>query len=334
MRKTCGSLLLLAIFLLAGCGTIPESTRTAQVSPSTKDLSVIPTPTYKPPTLTSLPTPTAFLSATPTIDLYQTPVPTLSIDEQEKYILNLLASNGNCELPCWWGVEPGKTNWQDVVRLFLPLGYGDGFSSSTAPNTSTHDFPLSINQSSGPNLSLSFGVKGEVVEWAYVVAEKIHAPLEQVSYFPAFSVVMRRYSLNQILAHYGVPSQVLVGLTAGRAEQNAPWLYALWIFYDHAGILVDYEGEGLSNDNGTLTVCPSYDKLFLESFYLQSHQSDETLKDMADRTQDINAQLSEGWLLPIQTATGLSLDEFQKMFASKDDKNKEVCFKSSADLWH
>ncbi len=31
-------------------------------------------------------------------------------------------NNGGCELPCWWGITPGETSWQEVHQRFSPLG--------------------------------------------------------------------------------------------------------------------------------------------------------------------------------------------------------------------
>lgn len=29
----------------------------------------------------------------------------------------MLEKNGGCELPCWWGITPGKTSWQDAAHF-------------------------------------------------------------------------------------------------------------------------------------------------------------------------------------------------------------------------
>jgi hypothetical protein len=42
--------------------------------------------------------------------------------QEEEYLVNNLASNDDCELPCWWGIKPGETTSQFVQQMFLNLG--------------------------------------------------------------------------------------------------------------------------------------------------------------------------------------------------------------------
>ncbi|MCP4538783.1 MAG: hypothetical protein GY832_16745 [Chloroflexi bacterium] len=34
----------------------------------------------------------------------------------------MLETNGGCDLPCWWGVTPGQSEWQTVMDLTETLG--------------------------------------------------------------------------------------------------------------------------------------------------------------------------------------------------------------------
>ena len=45
-------------------------------------------------------------------------VPILRADE-DAALPELLATNGGCELPCWWGITPGVTRIEEVQTLFL-----------------------------------------------------------------------------------------------------------------------------------------------------------------------------------------------------------------------
>jgi hypothetical protein len=61
-------------------------------------------------------TPTRRTTSTPTQEptLTFTPLPTLD----QRGIQGLIDDNGGCQLPCWWGIEPGKTTKQQA-RSFL-----------------------------------------------------------------------------------------------------------------------------------------------------------------------------------------------------------------------
>jgi hypothetical protein len=39
----------------------------------------------------------------------------------QEQIEEFLATNGNCEYPCWWGMMPGETNFNDALKLFESL---------------------------------------------------------------------------------------------------------------------------------------------------------------------------------------------------------------------
>lgn len=68
------------------------------------------------PTSTLVPSPTHSLLPTmtktsKTIATFVPSLPPISKDE-------LIATNGNCKLPCFWGIQPGETKWSDLLRLF------------------------------------------------------------------------------------------------------------------------------------------------------------------------------------------------------------------------
>lgn len=61
------------------------------------------------------------LIATPTLEnTYRTPVPTLSINAEQKMVEVLKSSD--CNLPCYMGIVPGKTKWSDAKLLLETLG--------------------------------------------------------------------------------------------------------------------------------------------------------------------------------------------------------------------
>jgi hypothetical protein len=91
-------------------GAPPES-NTRQPRPTltrTPTNTPLPVPTLKPPTPTVAPSPTL--------------APTLTADQEQALVLDLLQNNGGCKLPCWWGFMPGKTDWQTAQNFFASLG--------------------------------------------------------------------------------------------------------------------------------------------------------------------------------------------------------------------
>lgn len=112
---------------------IPENTGTytptcvlTTISPATKTSAKSYTPTIRPsstPTKTSKPTHTT----TPTITETPTygPSPTVTSTPWERIysqrnIIELFNTNGNCRLPCWWGIIPGTTTTDQMRARFAP----------------------------------------------------------------------------------------------------------------------------------------------------------------------------------------------------------------------
>lgn len=107
-----GSLLLIAI--VSGCVQSVQSTPT--LSP------VIPTAPATVTIATKMTTPPLIFSATSTpVPATPTDVPALPVDDARQRLLKLLANNGNCQLPCLWGITPGKSTSLDARFVLLPL---------------------------------------------------------------------------------------------------------------------------------------------------------------------------------------------------------------------
>ncbi len=73
------------------------------------------------PTFTTLAMETQTPIVTPLPTRTSTPSPTLSPSEVQAYILDLLQKNAGCRLPCWWGIVPGQTAWQEAESFLAPL---------------------------------------------------------------------------------------------------------------------------------------------------------------------------------------------------------------------
>ena len=58
----------------------------------------------------------------PIVSLTPSPTsyPRLSREEAKPRIIEMLQTNAGCRLPCWWGITPGKTRWEEVHALLSP----------------------------------------------------------------------------------------------------------------------------------------------------------------------------------------------------------------------
>lgn len=115
LRLSKRSVMILAFSLaLVACTTPMLSTATA--FPRTT-LPVSPT---SEPITTSILT----LNPTNTPGITPIPVPTLTGEQRDRFLEDMLETNGGCELPCWWGgtIVPGKTTLGEAKRFFRSQG--------------------------------------------------------------------------------------------------------------------------------------------------------------------------------------------------------------------
>jgi hypothetical protein len=131
MKSKTQFFLVLTIFalILAGCNEtptiVPPTSTYIPITPPlfTKTLAA-PTAT-RTPTIENTATFTTTLMATqrmPTETPIQTPEITVSPKLIRKKFLELYETNGNCKLPCWWGIVPGNTTLEEVKLEFAPYG--------------------------------------------------------------------------------------------------------------------------------------------------------------------------------------------------------------------
>jgi hypothetical protein len=120
--------------------------RTATTSPTmailTKTVAPSPTSTALPSTIqeptesiTVTPTWSATPTNIPTIAPSLTPFPALSPVQRGELYDELMTTNNGCQLPCWWGLELGKSSLEEVIQLYTQFDpfitiqdYSDGYS--------------------------------------------------------------------------------------------------------------------------------------------------------------------------------------------------------------
>jgi hypothetical protein len=217
----------------------------------------MPAPTPKPPTPTVPPSPTL--------------APTLTADQEQALVLDLLQNNAGCRLPCWWGFTPGKTTWQTASTFFTSLGkniinMGRSYTSYRVEFTiMKYDIRLSqeyvvING----NIAMIWVGIGMVRNEKAVFGD------------PLFAKALQYYMLPHLLTAYGPPDEVLI-----RTFSSAPgggWVpFHLLLFYPMQGILVDYQGPNEKKGNN-LQWCPQNTNI---TMWLWMPERKLTLKDIS-----------------------------------------------------
>jgi hypothetical protein len=297
---------LLIVVTMAGCAdnldvTMPTASDT--LMPPTPTLTVSPSQTVTP-----LPSPSQ-TPKTPT----QTPipvVPTLLPEEQDAYLLNMIETNGSCELPCFMGVEPGVTPWAELRDLEGPLYNRSSYGPDQVQMES------GIIQREISNFFLEFRGSNGTIEHILVDA-LINEPSWPGSYVPKFAEAMRKYSMPNILSRYGIPSRI--SLNARGVEGGGSQAEFL-LFYYHLGISIHYGFFDVVTENkdiNGLRVCPDYLHQYYIHLYLQNAADTTPLERMIGNDYYLNE-----YFQPLEKITALSAEDFYNLFK---EPNVDAC---------
>lgn len=213
----------------------PLKLSTASMTPKPTQHLATPTPR---PSDTSTPKSTA-TSLPPSL----TPLPVLPSEQANSLVWELLVNNAGCELPCYWGITPGETAWQNANQFFasftdrIDQGPTKTYEKNGANYSETgYEVKKTIPDYSDP-VSSSYMVKNGIVEKIYV--------------FPIATEL--RYQLHQVLLKFGIPDEVLAYLLEDTPSGKS-W-FQFFLFYKDRGITAVYEGQA-HHDGNVLQVCP------------------------------------------------------------------------------
>jgi len=232
------------------------------------------------------------------------PISTPSAKEGAEITLNLLRTNNGCDLPCWWGVIPNQTSWDDAKNFLKP------FSTIYERQPPSEWFVYDVHSP----LPIEFS-DVSAVRTVYATQQGIVKEIE-TGYFDE-----QAYHLSSFLLKYGLPGQVFVSTYSsdyGLPSNKVP--LSVDLYYPERGINALYgtyasvEGEKII---GCFSKSPS---LFLWS-PSEHHRSIDYILGW-----DKNRIPYEG----IKHATGIDVQEFHEVVAKLEN---EPCLETPTNLW-
>ncbi|MCB8959957.1 MAG: hypothetical protein H6651_06565 [Ardenticatenales bacterium] len=203
------------------------------------------TQTATPDTLVELsePWPTA---ATPSRTPTTTPASTLAPAQEGDALATLMATNGGCALPCWWGVTPGVTGAQAARDLFAAQGIDDWVLSNASPPYATMalGYPRPDNASFFRDVAVTFWLDDGQVYFIGVdgsLPDDVLRPIAIELWAP--------YGPAALLNQYGQP--IFIEL----APINNSTYYRLIFAYDTIGVEIVYVLPFALQADGQARVC-------------------------------------------------------------------------------
>ncbi len=312
-RKTALFLVLFSIILLS-CSTRVDNSPDEDLVQSDAEQLIEPTATIirstePPPTSTVTPQPT------PTYGLFGgTQIEDLLGDKTpEQVVEELLITNGGCELPCWWGIVPGKTTLSTTQRFLesFALEY-----SKPAPFEYFAFFPYTQ--------TIMFPYEWKQPFQFYIYRTKDRPNVVEQIYVPYYG----NMKLSDILRKYGKPMEIHY------------WSDGDGIEGSKSRIILDYSDEGkffiievwshlvtYTEGQQLVRTCPDTNlernvSLWLFSDKLEPEPEDITLMlSKFYRREDVYKPLSKVSNVTIDEIYGLALSE------------SEICFNSPLETW-
>jgi len=222
-------LLILAMLLVDGCvmqtppPAIEQATTTQTIMPT-----FLPTQTRTP-----------FPSHTSTINEPTfTPGPTLTATETNDLINRINSPDGICSLPCWAGITPGKSHWNDVFSFL------DSFSKIRKH---------SLSQPKGYTLFVSTSetsIDDEI--WFATIY------LDENSIVEFLNGNGIRISISELLTKYGKPDEIRLFILGVLPEDKIEE-FSLLIIYREMGFFLVFESE--TTNQPMLDICPPLAKI-------------------------------------------------------------------------
>ena len=280
-----------------------------QTVPTTSDETVLSDTTMKP--VTTITHESFETPAPPPITPMPSPIPTLSLTDKKMITSEFYEANGNCELPCWWGIIPGKTDWQEAELLLNSVAielYTSAESEFDDRYSVGVDLPVSVDLSSRELL----------IQYYWIVNGKVML-IESEAPRPSSKI----YTVSKILNMYGRPKEVQIETYAySHGEINT---FSIALFYPDKGILVRYGALANFLDDYVSGCVGSG----TGSVVVWSPEQNLSFAEALNGTRGLGT-FGEQYYKSLEEATEMDIETFYQTYL---DPDTETCIETPAELW-
>jgi hypothetical protein len=289
-------------------------------------------PSPRPEVTETLTIPTALETLTP-VSTDLSPMPTLSESEAYNLLASQLLNNGDCQLPCFWGVVPGKSSPEDMEMRLMSLG-SIADTSLLGPTRGSIYFAYPKNDLL-IDVGLSYrSIADETTIQVIMLSTQVRREAENTGLAYGtmeYDEILGAYSVQNILAKYGIPTQVLVradiialNYTPSPANDLSPETFEITLLYPDQGVFVRYNmlAERLGDN---IRGCPA--KAFVD-LWLLSPETKTTYQDILsfeDQTWEGNWPYSKS----VEEAAQITIEEFSQRFKERTDD----CLEAPLNIW-
>ncbi len=318
-------------FILIGCtvsAPLPGSSLTMEVPKTSNGENALSLFTVTPQVMTHTPlpasvtvtkqamslsvTPTMTPTTQPTADNEQASIPTPPGKGLKEQVLWLYETNNGCQLPCWWGIVPGQTDWQTAKELLSR--FDQDIYRNTLPSGEIYygvNIPLPLEVFSEDRTELGVLVRDGIVVAIQTSVSIGDTPPDHLS----------QYMLSTVLTTHGQPAEVWLSTSFAPFEHNE-LPFDMLLFYPEKGIMALYNDNGIK-EGDIVRGCPQQDPARV--FTLWSPTLGWTFEKVKNDSSAYNVAY-----LPLEETTELSISEFYETFKNPDNL---TCLETEAELW-
>ena len=311
MRKIIYAVIL--VFLLAGCSASQQTiTAIPTISPTSGPVA---TETVLPPTQT----PT--LAATPSVTFPSpplwTPLPTLSPIDAEERLRTWIQGTFECLLPCWGGITPGLTSWQETVQTIEQLS---GFSSVNVSENVSCEFGLcnGVAWSLYPN-TIAEGTF--YTKFPENIVHMIKINIQNEGNAQKINL-LRNIGLQDVFRWYGLPPIFLINVESDLSDNT--FMELVLVYPERQSVIRYIKNTELVD--GKVTNCgPDHQ---IEMFILDNKEQLVSLDTIANAVEMRNLQIDDRYKT-IEEATGITSNSFFNAISSFGN----FCISTPVDMW-
>jgi len=281
--------------------TIPSAT-VAAIPTSTLTPTITDAKTPAPTVPVRLPTATVSSTVTPT------PVDTLEPEIARATIEPFLREPLNCVVPCFWGIIPGKTNFDEARNLFGRLGFSP--FEGTDPNSGRDFYSITYESIIGRRSNVTIipfnHLVANIIITPEITKQKEGSPREWIAYSP-----------ETLIKKYGKPSRVEFAL------DNGPnYVIIMIMYFDDHDLIALYSGYNMIPDRPhSPLLCPLTAPFDHVRFWMGPNPPDPPLTGSIDPLEKS---------ISLEKATSLTIDQFTQLMLGDPQK---ACFIVNGDVF-
>jgi hypothetical protein len=240
---------------------------------------------------------------------------TLPDEQAHRLVAKLLSNNGGCKLPCWWGITPNKSTWDET---------GNYLRSFTS--VETHD-PILQNENGIQHTYMWIGVNYQTFQISDPTGFEMWEDNGIISSIFIYKNSAQQFQMPSLLSEYGKPGEVYINTFHSAPGNKVP--FSTILYYPERGILAFYLDEEAPINGNYIYFCS---KPLRPTLLLWSPDSPER------NEEEKNAMFASGeyWkseknpYQPLTNVSNMNVDTFYKTFLHKDTGG---CIKTSIDKW-